>query len=115
MATKIKTNHAFTKKQLESLNVELKKISNVQIQALRGIEIPSLDNFADIEILKSNFLLDVFLKFLDVSNPDYPKSFLYQIDTKGFVNKHAKQTLEFNNFQDRITFFSDLEPIEFNY
>ena len=115
MGTKIKTNHAFTKKQLEALNKELKTISKIQVVALRGIEIPSKPQFSDINILKSAYTLDVFLTFIDLSNINYQEFKTYKISSSGAVDYEPKRKMEFKTLQDRVNFFTELYPIEFNY
>lgn len=115
MAKKIKTNHAFTKKQLEALNKELQKISPNQIKGLKGVNIKAKKDFTEIKVLKSAYLLDVFLSFLDITDADYPKYRMYKISSSGEVNYEAKKSLEFNNFSDRISFFNELEEIKFHY
>lgn len=117
MATtrKIKTNHVFTKRQLQSLNEELLKVSNSEVIALRGVNIEPKKDFADIEILKSPYVLDVFLSFLDISNPDFPKFNLIKINEAGEIDYEPKKTMQFNSLADRITFFNELEPINFYY
>lgn len=113
---KVKTNHPFSKKQLLKLNVELKKISEVQIVALRGPQIPGKNNnYTDIEILHSPFGLDVFLSYMDITNPDRPKSYLIKIDTTGAVDYEARKNMDFNSLADRVTFFNSLTPVELNY
>jgi hypothetical protein len=112
MEAKIKTNHPFTVKQLKTLNSELKKISTVQI-SLKGIAIPSKINYADIQILKSPFLLDVFLSFIDVTIPEQPKFNTYKIDTLGKIDYEVKKNMHFHSLADRVSFFNQLEPIEF--
>lgn len=112
---KIKTNHPFTVKQLKSLNDELKKISNTQIISTRGLNIPGTNFIQDIKILRSSYLLDVFLTFTDMSVPEYPKFEAYGIDCKGTVNKSVKQTMKFETLSDRVHFFNNLQPIEFTY
>jgi hypothetical protein len=115
MATKIKTNHPFTIAQLKTLNTELAKISNTQVIALRGVSIEAKTNFADIKILHSPYLNDVFLSFTDMSVPEYPKFNLYKIGPGGSIDFEPRKNLEFNNFADRISFFNGLQPVDFHY
>jgi hypothetical protein len=111
---KIKTNHTFTKAQLISLNKELQKISNNEIVALKGTKFSPKKNYIDIDILKTPFLLDVFLSFVDVSDGTSPKFEMYKIDAAGVVDYEPKKNMIFNSFADRISFFNQLEKIEFN-
>jgi predicted transport protein len=111
MATTIKSSHPFTIPQLKKLNEELSKISNTQIVALKGI--PGKTNFIDIEILQSPFMIDVFLSFIDVSEPEHPKFKMYKIDAKGNVDYETKKNMEFNSLSDRVSFFNQLTPIKF--
>lgn len=113
MATQIKTNHAFTKAQLIALNSELSKISENEIVALKGVKITGKKNFIDINILSSNYSLDVFLSFIDISTPDFPIFEMYKIDSAGKIDYHPKKNMEFNSFADRISFFNELQPIKF--
>jgi len=106
---KIKTTHPFSKKQLQTLNKELQKISPAQI-GLNGL--PTKQDFQDIKIMKSNTVKDVFLSFLDISQPDHPKFILYRINTAGVLDKHPKVNLEFNSWSEKITFFNELEEIK---
>lgn len=113
---KVKTNHPFSKKQLLKLNEELKKISVVQVVALRGASIPGKNNdYTDIRILHSPYLLDVFLSYMDLSIPDRPKSYMIKIDTAGNVDTEVRQNMTFNTLADRVTFFNSLVPVELNY
>lgn len=113
---KIKTNHPFSRKQLETLNEELQKISNVEIVALRGPGIPGKSNdFTDIKITHSPYLLDIFLSYMDISNPDRPKSYMIKIDTSGNVDRNVRQTMSFNTLADRVSFFNSLLPVELTY
>lgn len=114
-AKKIKTNHAFTKMQLTALNKELKKISNTQVIALKGVDIQGKNNISDIKILHTPFLNDVFLSFTDMSVPEFPKFNTYQILVDGSINYEPKKTMDFNSLADRVTFFSSLQPVEFHY
>lgn len=110
---KVETNHPFSKTQLLKLNEELKKISNIQVVALRGEGIPGKNNnYTDIRVLHSPFMLDVFLSYMDLSNPDQPKSFMLKIDTKGKVDHQARSSMSFNSLADRVTFFNSLVPVE---
>lgn len=112
----VKTNHPFTKAQLQSLNKELQKISTVKVvPAMRGKKLPALNNYADIQVKHSPFSLDVYLSFMDFSTPDYPKSQLYQIDAKGNVNKNIRSEMNFDTLSDRVSYFGNLEPIDFNF
>ncbi len=113
MATPIKTNHAFTKAQLKALNSELSKISENEIIALKGVQIKGKKNIIDINILSSNYSLDVFLSFTDISLPEFPKFEMYKIDSKGNVDYQPKKSMEFNSLADRISFFNELQPIKF--
>lgn len=115
MVQKIKSNHPFSTKQLYSLNQELQKISETQIISLRGITIPAKKNYSDIKILKSPYYLSVFLSFIDISDSTNPKFKMYSISIDGTVDYEVKQNMTFNNLSDRITFFNELEKIEFNY
>jgi hypothetical protein len=115
MATKIKSNHPFSVIQLSVLNKELKKISNFEVVSLKGISISGKKNFADINVLKSPYSLDVFLAFTDVSIAERPKYNTIKIGINGDVDYDTKRNLEFNNLADRVSFFNSLEPIEFNY
>lgn len=113
---KVKTNHPFSKKQLLKLNEELKKISSVQVVALRGAAIPGKNNdYTDIMVLHSPFMLDVFLSYMDVSIPDRPRSFMLKIDTAGNVDSEVRQNMAFNSLADRVTFFNSLVSVELNY
>lgn len=113
---KVKTNHPFSKKQLLKLNEELKKISSVQVVALRGAAIPGKNNdYTDIKVLHSPFMLDIFLSYMDVSIPDRPSSFMLKIDTAGNVDSEVRQNMAFNSLADRVTFFNSLVPVELNY
>ena len=114
-ATKIKTNHPFTVLQLNELNKQLAKISNNEVVALRSVKFNSKKNIIDIEVKKSAYILDVFLSFTDISDPERPIFNMYKIDAKGNIDYTPKQTLEFNSLVDRITFFNELQPIEFYY
>ncbi len=113
---KVKTNHPFSKKQLLKLNEELKKISIVQVVALRGAAIPGENSdYTDIKVLHSPFMLDVFLSYMDVSIPDRPRSFMLKIDTAGNLDSQVRQNMVFNSLADRVTFFNSLVPVELNY
>ena len=113
---KVKTNHPFTKKQLMKLNEELLKISTVQVVALRGAAIPGKNNdYTDIRVMHSPFMLDVFLSYMDISIPDRPRSVMLKIDTTGKVDFHARQNMSFNSLADRVSFFNSLIPVELNY
>lgn len=114
---KIKSNHPFTKRQLESLNKELSKISSVEIQALRGFtDLPTQNkNITDIKILHSPFMLAVFLDFTDYSVPDHPQYETYKIDADGSIDYNIKRSMKFNSLADRVSFFNQLTPIQFNY
>lgn len=113
---KVKTNHPFSKSQLSKLNEELKKISNVEIAALRGVAIPGKNNnYTDIKILHSPYLLDVFLSYMDITDPDRPKSFMLKIDTTGKVDNEVRQTMTFDTLADRVSFFNSLVPVELQY
>ena len=113
---KVKTNHPFSKKQLLKLNEELKKISNVQVVALRGASIPGKNNdYIDIKVLHSPFMLDVFLSYMDISIPERPRSVIIKIDTAGTVDHQARANMSFNTLADRVTFFNSLVPVELNY
>lgn len=114
---KIKSNHPFTKAQLVTLNKELNKISKATVvPAMRGTTLPALnDNFLDIQVLHTAYGLEIYLSFIDVTNSDYPKSNLYQIDAKGNLDKDIRKTLEFDSLADRVNYFSNLEPINFKF
>jgi hypothetical protein len=113
---KIKSDHPFTKAQLISLNSELEKISPAQIFGMNTTSIPSLnDDFMGIEIKHTFYDLNVYLSFMNVVDPDYPKSQLYQINSKGEIDKNIRANLEFESFSDRISYFANLEPIKFEY
>lgn len=113
---KVKTNHPFSKKQLLKLNEELRKISVVQIVALRGASIPGKNNdYTDIKILHSPYLLDIFLSYMDLSIPDQPKSYMIKIDTAGNTDTEVRQNMVFNTLADRVTFFNSLVPVQLNY
>ena len=113
---KVKTNHPFSRKQLLKLNEELKKVSEVEVVGLRGPRIPGKnDDYADIQILHSPFMLDVFLSYMDISNPDRPKSFMLKIDTAGNVDREVRQNMTFNTLADRVSFFNALSPVELKY
>jgi hypothetical protein len=113
---KISTNHPFTKAQLKSLNKELDLITSVEIQGMRGAEIPSFDNnYRNIKIKHSVYDLNVYLCYMDFSNPDFAKSKMYQIDTKGNVDKEVRTNLEFVLPGDRVNYFANLEIVEFYY
>ena len=114
---KVKTNHPFSKKQLLKLNEELKKISGVQVVALRGASsIPGKNNdYTDIRVLHSPFMLDVFLSYMDLSLPDRPRSYMIKIDTAGNVDREVRGNMAFNSLADRVTFFNSLVPVELNY
>lgn len=113
---KVKTNHPFSKIQLRKLNEELKKISNVEVVALRGVSIPGKNNnFTDIKITHSPFMLDIFLSYMDLTNPDKPKSFMLKIDTAGKVDYEVRKNMIFNNLGDRVSFFNSLTPVELKY
>lgn len=110
---KIKTSHPFTVKQLKALNTELQKVSNTEIVALRGVKIPAKENYADVDILHSPYTLDVFLRYMDITNPSNPKSEIYSISKTGKVDYKARLNMKFNNFSDRIHFFNNLISVEF--
>lgn len=112
---KVKTNHPFSRPQLLKLNEELKKISNVEIAALRGSIPGKNNNYTDIKVLHSPYLLDVFLSFLDITVPDRPKSFMMKIDTAGKVDHQVRQTMTFETLSDRVSFFNSLIPVELKY
>ena len=110
---KVKTDHPFSKLQLQKLNQEIKKISNVEVVSLRGPSIPGKNgNFTDIQILHSPFLLDIFLSYMDISLPDRPRSVMIKIDTSGNVDSDARGKMTFNSLADRVSFFSSLIPVE---
>lgn len=113
MANNIKTNHPFTKKQLEVLNSELKRISDNKISVLRGFKFSAKENYTDIEISHSPFNLDVFLSFMDITLGDNPKSEFYAISPSGKIDKNIRQNLEFENLSDRVHFFNNLIPVKF--
>jgi len=113
MAT-IKTNHAFTLQQLAVLNQELKKISTDKIVALRGSKIQAKENYIDIEVLHTPYMLDVFLSFVDISDAQYPKFMMYKIDSKGNIDYEPRKNMNFENLSDRVHFFNTLQPIKFN-
>lgn len=113
MATMItKTDHPFTRAQLTTLNNELKKISPAQV-ALSGTTLPGKGNFIDIEVKHSPFMLDVFLHFTDITDPERPKSYVYGISPAGVLDKEVRATLDFKTLADRVSFFNSLEPINF--
>ncbi len=113
---KVKSNHPFSKKQLLKLNEELKKISVVQVIALRGAALPGKNNdYTDIRILHSPYMLDVFLSYMDLSIPDRPRSYMIKIDTAGNVDTEVRQNMTFNTLADRVTFFKSLVPVKLNY
>jgi len=112
---KIKTDHPYTIAQLKSLDNELSKISESQIIELGGIKIEGKINYIEIKILHSPFMLDVFLSFVDISVPDYPIFNTYGIAIDGTVDYEVKRNLEFNSLADRVSFFSQLQPVKFSY
>lgn len=113
---KVKTNHPFSRPQLIKLNEELKKISKVEIAALRGAAIPGKNNnYTDIKVLHSPYLLDVFLSYMDITHPDRPKSYMMKIDTTGKVDYQVRQSMTFETLSDRVSFFNSLVPVELNY
>lgn len=112
---KIRTDHPFTKAQLKALNAELEKISPAQIYGMRGVTIPSLPDYSDIDILHSVYDTNVFLSFMDITDPDYPKSRIYSIDMSGKVDYEARQNLSFKSLADRVEYFNSLEPVKFEY
>jgi hypothetical protein len=109
---KVTSNHPFTKPQLTALNKELKKISPAVV-AMSGKGFPSLPNYSDITIEHSPYMLDVFLSFYDITNPDYPKSHTYKIDAFGKVDYNPKLNMKFDGLNERLQFFGSLQKIEF--
>jgi hypothetical protein len=113
---KIKANHPFTSKQLKRLNEELKKISDLQVVGMKGTKLPSGKKYyADIEVKSTPFSLDIYLSFTNLTESNYPKSELWQIDSKGILNKNIRAEMEFDTLADRISFFANLESIDFKY
>lgn len=112
---KIKTNHPFTVAQLKKLNEELSLISDTQIIGLKGVSIPGKKNFDDIRILHSPYLLDIFLSFSDLSDPERPKFETFGIKANGAIDKKIRQTMEFETLSDRVHFFNTLQLVNFTY
>ena len=119
MATKkIKSDHPFTKKQLAALNKEVQKLTDVEITGMKGVKrsLPETSgNYTDIKVLHSPYILDVFLEFTDISDPDYPKFETYKIDANGEVDYFVKRNMEFDSLSDRVAFFNELMPVKFYY
>ncbi len=113
---KVKSNHPFSKVQLQKLNEELKKVADVEVVALRGPAIPGKNNnFTDIQVLHSPYMLDVFLSYMDLSIPDRPKSFMLKIDTAGKIDHDVRSKMSFNSLADRVSFFNSLVAVELKY
>lgn len=110
----LKSNHAFTKQQLEILNQELQKISTDKIVALRSPKVQAKENYIDIEVLHTPYMLDVFLSFVDITDAEYPKFMMYKIDSKGSIDYEPRKNMNFETLSDRIHFFNTLQPIKFN-
>jgi hypothetical protein len=109
MNKKILTNHPFSKKQLESLQKELNKISDIEI-VLKGVQKKSVDSITDIKLLHSPYALDVYLSFTQVVDSAV-KFELYAIKTDGTVDYKPRRNMEFKSLDDRIHYFNTLQEI----
>lgn len=109
---RFKTDHPFTKKQLQAVQRELSKVSTAIIESTQLRGLPAREGYFDIDLLHSPYSNSVFLSYWQSVN-DRPANFLVAIESDGSVDYTPRTNYEFENLSDRVHFFNNLNPIDF--